>query len=41
MSQRPVLTAEERAAPLMQNIMILPITPIPREKIEVLEAGPD
>ena len=39
MSQRPVLTAEERK-PLMPNITILPITPIPAEKIAVLEAGP-
>ena len=39
MSQRPVLTAEERKLPYAKYYD-LPITPIPAEKIAVLEAGP-
>ena len=39
MSQRPVLTAEERALPY-SKFYDLPITPIPAEKIAILEAGP-
>lgn len=39
MSQRPVLTPEERALPYAK-FYDLPITPIPAEKISVLEGGP-
>ena len=39
MSQRPVLTPEERALPYAK-FYDLSITPIPAEKIAVLEGGP-
>lgn len=39
MSQRPVLTPEERALSYAKYYD-LPITPIPQEKLAILEGGP-